>query len=107
MQDGNPVQMEWFNELQRRTTSAENTVRIRKAVVNSTSMRCCPRVRITPTLVGPLPDVTAIPPSKKAANVSAGIPDSSPIEGRNHVILEGDPGLGPHVSTRLGAFLRS
>jgi pimeloyl-ACP methyl ester carboxylesterase len=104
--DGNPVQMEWFNELQRRTTSAENAVRIRKAVDEFDVDALLSQVRV-PTLVLHCRDDAAIP-FEEGRRVAAGIPGSHfvAIEGRNHVILEGDPGWD-RMFDEVQAFLRT
>jgi pimeloyl-ACP methyl ester carboxylesterase len=104
--DGNPIQMEWFNELQRRTTSAENAVRIRKAVDEFDVDALLTQVRV-PTLVLHCRDDAAIP-FEEGRRVAAGIPGSHfvAIEGRNHVILEGDPGWD-RMFDEVQAFLRT
>ena len=50
MPGGTPEQMQWFNDLQRITTSPENAVRIRQAVDDIDVTDLLPQVRV-PTLV--------------------------------------------------------
>jgi len=104
--DGNPDQIEWFNELQRRTTSAENAVRIRRAVDDFDVDALLAQVRV-PTLVLHCRDDAAIP-FEEGRRVAAGIPGAHfvAIEGRNHVILESDPGWD-RMFDEVRAFLRT
>ncbi len=88
---GTPEQFRWFNDLQRITTSPENAVRIRKAVDEFDVTDLLAQVRV-PTLVLHCRDDAAVP-FEQGRRMAAGIPGANfvPLEGHNHVILEGDP----------------
>jgi pimeloyl-ACP methyl ester carboxylesterase len=89
---GTPEQMQWLNDLQRNTTSPENAVRRREAMNQVDLTAVLGRVRV-PTLVLHCRD-DAVVPFEEGRRVAAGIPGSRFVElkGRNHIILEGDPG---------------
>lgn len=89
-----PEQMQWFNDLQRMTTSPEIAARIREAVDEIDISDLLPRVQ-TPTLVLHCRD-DAMQPFEQGRQLAAGIKGARfvALEGRNHVILEGDPGWG-------------
>ena len=89
---GTAEQMEWFNELQRKTTSPENAVRLRLVSDYMDIVELLPRVR-TPTLVLHCRD-DAVQPFEEGRFLAASIPGARfvGLEGRNHLILEGDPG---------------
>ncbi len=88
---GTAEQMQWFNDLQRMTTSPENAVRIRHANDSIDITDLLRRVK-TPTLVLHCSDDAAVP-FEEGRRLAAGIPGSRlvALEGRNHLILEGDP----------------
>jgi pimeloyl-ACP methyl ester carboxylesterase/DNA-binding winged helix-turn-helix (wHTH) protein len=90
--DGTPEQIQWFNDLQRRSASPENAVRIRRAVDDIDVSELLPRVA-APTLVMHCRDDAAIP-FEQGRRLAAAIPAARfvALEGRNHVMLEGDPG---------------
>ncbi len=104
--DGNAEQIQWFNDLQRRTTSAENAVRIRKTVDEIDISALLPQVRV-PTLVMHCRDDAAIP-FEEGRRLAAGIPGAHfvALEGHNHVVLEGDPGWD-RMFEEVKAFLRT
>ncbi len=85
-------QMQWYNELQRRTTSGDNAVRLRAVSDELDVTALLPQVR-TPTLVLHLRD-DAVQPFEQGRLLAAGIPGAEfvALEGHNHIILEGDPG---------------
>jgi DNA-binding winged helix-turn-helix (wHTH) protein/pimeloyl-ACP methyl ester carboxylesterase len=89
---GSPEQVQWFNDLQRMTTSPDNAVRLRETVDNIDVTNLLPLVR-TPTLVLHCRD-DALQPFDEGRRVAAGIPGARfiPLEGRNHIVLRGDPG---------------
>jgi pimeloyl-ACP methyl ester carboxylesterase/DNA-binding winged helix-turn-helix (wHTH) protein len=101
---GTPEQMDWFNELQRKTTSPENAVRIRLISDYMNVVELLPRVT-TPTLVLHCRD-DAIQPFGEGRFLAANIPGArfTGLEGRNHLILENDPGW-PVFKQEIGAFL--
>jgi pimeloyl-ACP methyl ester carboxylesterase len=83
-------QMEWFNDLQRITTSPDNAVRLRHAVDLIDVTDLLPRVQ-SPTLVLHCRH-DAVQPFEEGRRLAAGIPGARfvTLEGRNHVILPGD-----------------
>jgi len=101
---GTREQMDWFNELQRKTTSPENAVRIRLISDYLNVVDLLPRVA-TPTLVLHCRD-DAIQPFEEGRLIAANIPGARfvGLEGRNHLILENDPGW-PTFQAEVGAFL--
>lgn len=88
---GTAEQMQWFNDLQRMTTSGENAVRIRRALDDTDITDRLPAVQI-PTLVLHCRDDAAVP-FEEGRRLAAGIPGARfvALEGRNHLILENDP----------------
>jgi pimeloyl-ACP methyl ester carboxylesterase len=92
MPGGSAEQMQWMNDLQRNTTSPENAARIREAMNNIDVTELLPRVSV-PTLVLHCRD-DAVVPFEEGRLMAAGIPGSRfvELEGRNHIILGGDPG---------------
>jgi pimeloyl-ACP methyl ester carboxylesterase/DNA-binding winged helix-turn-helix (wHTH) protein len=94
---GTAEQMRWFNDLQRKTTSPENAMRIRTAQDNIDISDLLPQVKV-PTLVLHCRDEAAAP-FEEGRRMAAGIPGARfiALEGRNHLILEDDPGWGRFV----------
>jgi DNA-binding winged helix-turn-helix (wHTH) protein/alpha-beta hydrolase superfamily lysophospholipase len=88
---GTPEQVQWFNNLQRIATSPENAERIMRAIHNTEVTDLLARVR-TPTLVLHCRDDARVP-FEEGRRMAAGIPGARfvAIEGRNHIILEGEP----------------
>ena len=101
---GTPEQMEWFNELQRKTTSAENAVKLRLVSDYMDVVALLPQVR-TPTLVLHCRD-DAVQPFEEGRFIAAGIPGAHfvGLDGRNHLILEADPGW-PRLQQEVESFL--
>lgn len=97
-------QMDWFNELQRKSTSPENAMRIRQVSDNMDVVDLLPQVR-TPTLVLHCRD-DAVQPFEEGRYIAANIPGARfvGLEGRNHLILEGDPGW-QRFQAEVAAFL--
>jgi len=91
---GTAEQMQWFNDLQRMTTSPENAVLIRTAMDNIDVTELLPRVAV-PTLVMHCRGDAAAP-FEEGRRMAAGIPGARfvALEGRNHMILESDPSWG-------------
>jgi pimeloyl-ACP methyl ester carboxylesterase len=89
---GSAEQMQWLNDLQRNTSSAENAVRLREAMNQVDVTDQLARVDV-PTLVLHCRD-DAVVPFEEGRIMAAGIRGSRfvELEGRNHIILEGDPG---------------
>ena len=88
---GTAEQMEWFNDLQRITTSPDNAVRLRYAVDVIDVTDLLPRVQ-SPTLVLHCRN-DAVQPFEEGRRLAAGIPGARfvTLEGRNHIILPGEP----------------
>ena len=84
-------QMQWFNDLQRVTTSPENALRMRAVFDEIDVVALLPKVRV-PTLVLHCRD-DAIVPFEEGRLIAANIPDARfiALEGRNHLILKNDP----------------
>lgn len=89
---GTPEQVNWFNELQRITTSPENAVRIRRVSDVLDVQALLPQVKV-PTLVMHCRD-DAVQPIEQGRLIAAGIPGARfvSLEGHNHLILQNDPG---------------
>lgn len=85
-------QMNWFNELQKNSTSPENAVRIR-FVSDSLDIRELLGKVTAPTLVLHCRG-DAVQPFEEGRIIAAGIPNARfvGLEGCNHLILENDPG---------------
>jgi pimeloyl-ACP methyl ester carboxylesterase len=102
---GTAEQMQWFNDLQRITTSPENAVRIRQAVDD---------IDVTELLPGEGAGAgahcrnDAVHPFDEGRRLAAGIPGARfvALEGSNHVILESDPAWHRFVE-EISNFLRS
>ncbi len=89
---GTPEQMDWYDELQRVSTSPENAARFLRAFGEVDVVDIAPLVS-APTLVLHLRDDGAVP-FEEGRLVAGQIPGARfvPLEGRNHVFLPGDPG---------------
>jgi pimeloyl-ACP methyl ester carboxylesterase/DNA-binding winged helix-turn-helix (wHTH) protein len=103
---GSTEQMLWLNDLQRTTTSPETAVRIREAMNAIDVTALLPRVQV-PTLVLHCRD-DAVVPFEEGRLMAAGIPGARfvALEGRNHLILEGDPGWRRFLD-ETNAFLKA
>ncbi len=102
--DGNAEQMQWWNELQRLTTSPENALRIRDAVDHIEITRLLSEVS-QPTLVMHRRD-DAMHPFEESRRIAAAIPDSRfvALDGRNHIILS-DEKEWPRFIEEIRQFL--
>jgi DNA-binding winged helix-turn-helix (wHTH) protein/pimeloyl-ACP methyl ester carboxylesterase len=98
-------QMQWFNDLQRMTTSPDNAVRLRRVVDDIDVTDLLAQVT-TPTLVLHCRS-DAVQPFEEGRRLAAGIPGAHfvALEGKNHVILESDPGWN-RLLDEIGGFLR-
>ena len=103
---GSAEQMQWFNDLQRITTSAENAVRIRQAVDEIDVSNLLAQLKV-PTLVLNCRN-DAVHPFDEGRRLAAGIPGARfvALEGSNHVILESDPAW-PRFIEEIRNFLGS
>ncbi len=88
---GTPEQMQWWNDLQRITTSPENAIRFREIVDGIDVSHVLPLVK-APTLVLHCRG-DAVQPFDEGRRLAAGIPGARfvGLEGRNHVPLKGEP----------------
>jgi pimeloyl-ACP methyl ester carboxylesterase/DNA-binding winged helix-turn-helix (wHTH) protein len=88
---GTKEQIDWFNELQRQTASAECAARYFEVTNNIDVRDLLPKVRV-PTLVMHLRD-DAVHAFEFGREVAAGIPGARfvPLHGKNHMPLEHDP----------------
>jgi pimeloyl-ACP methyl ester carboxylesterase len=103
---GTPEQMQWYNDLQRVTTSPSNAVRIRQVSDELDVTDLLPKIKV-PTLVLHCRE-DAVQPFEEGRRLAACIQGARfvPLEGRNHLILESDPSWGRLVSEIRG-FLRA
>jgi pimeloyl-ACP methyl ester carboxylesterase/DNA-binding winged helix-turn-helix (wHTH) protein len=103
---GTPEQMQWFNDLQRVTTSPDTAARIRQAVDEIDITDLLSQVDV-PTLVLHCRD-DAIQPFDEGRRLAAGIKGSRfvALEGRNHLILETDPAWS-RFTDEVRNFLRA
>jgi DNA-binding winged helix-turn-helix (wHTH) protein/pimeloyl-ACP methyl ester carboxylesterase len=102
---GTPEQVQWFNDLQRKTTSPENAARIRYVSDIINVEHTLQHVK-TPTLVLHCRN-DAIQPIEEGRLIASSIPDCRfvGLEGENHLILESDPGWS-RFTEEVEAFLQ-
>jgi pimeloyl-ACP methyl ester carboxylesterase/AraC-like DNA-binding protein len=83
-----PKQMGWFNEMQRRSASPENAVRLQRVLSKIDVRELLPQVR-TPTLIFHSREDQAVP-FEQGEELAAGIPGARfvPLESRNHILTE-------------------
>jgi pimeloyl-ACP methyl ester carboxylesterase/DNA-binding CsgD family transcriptional regulator len=103
---GSAEQMEWFDELQRNTTTAKVAARLRLAREEVDVTALLPRVR-TPTLVIHARDDGMVP-FEEGRLLASEIPNARfvPLEGCNHILLEDEPAWGAFLSA-IDDFLGS
>jgi len=103
---GTSEQMQWFNDLQRITTSPQNAVRIRHAVDEIDVSNLLGQVKV-PTLVLHCRN-DAVQPFEGGRQLAAAIPGARfvALEGSNHIILESDPAW-PRFIEEISNFLQS
>jgi pimeloyl-ACP methyl ester carboxylesterase/DNA-binding winged helix-turn-helix (wHTH) protein len=91
---GTIEQVQWFNDLQKMTTSPGNAVRIMRATANTDVTDLLPRVQV-PTLVLHCRNDARIA-FEEGRQMAAGIPGARfvALEGHNHLILESEPARG-------------
>jgi pimeloyl-ACP methyl ester carboxylesterase/DNA-binding winged helix-turn-helix (wHTH) protein len=106
MPGGSAEQMQWFNDLQRMTTSPENAMRLRRAVDEVDVTGLLQHIRV-PTLVLHCRN-DAMQPFEEGRQLAAGIPGARfvALEGRNHLILESDPAWDRFLD-EVRSFLRT
>lgn len=89
--DGTAAQIQSFAELQRSTTSAENAVRLRRAVDLIDVGELLPQLRVPTLVIHSRND--GIQPLEQGRLLASGIPDAEfrVLESRNHVIVPQEP----------------
>lgn len=104
--EGTPEQMQWFNDLQRITTSPENAVRIMQATGELDISDLLPQVRV-PTLVLHCRNDAAVV-LDEGRRLAAGIPGAKfvALESRNHLVLESEPAWEKFIG-EIKTFLAS
>lgn len=90
--DGTPEQVAWFNELCQRTTTAEVAAELLRARAEMNVMELLPRVRVPTLVIHARED--HITPLAEGRVLASSIPGAQFVEvpGKNHVLLEDDPG---------------
>ena len=104
MPGGTKEQMDWFNELQRKTTSGETAARLTEVTAGINVTELLPQIKI-PTLVLHCRD-DALCPFEAGRRLAAGIPNARfvPLDGENHLILEDEPAW-PRFLSEVRQFL--
>jgi len=99
-------QMDFFNELQRRTTSPECAFRYREVVGDFDVRDLLPRVS-APTLVMHVRG-DAVVPFESGRTLAAGIPGARfvAVQGQNHLFLENEP-ASQRFFEEIELFLKS
>lgn len=89
--DGGPEQLEWFDELERVTTTPETALRLRRSWSEIDVSDLLGKVHV-PTLVAHARDDLCVPFSE-GRKLAAGIPGARflPLESRNHILLADEP----------------
>jgi pimeloyl-ACP methyl ester carboxylesterase/DNA-binding winged helix-turn-helix (wHTH) protein len=89
--NGTAEQVRWFSDLQRRTTSPENAVALRRACDRIDVGHLLPEVR-APTLVLHA-RADAVVPYEQGMTIASAIPNATlvSLESENHVLLQGEP----------------
>src|SRR5262249_53406191 len=89
--EGNPKQVEWFNELQRVSTSPANAAKLQRVLSRIDVRELLPKVT-TPTLILHAKDDQVVP-FLAGEEMSRRIPSAKfvPLEGENHILLESEP----------------
>jgi pimeloyl-ACP methyl ester carboxylesterase len=102
--DAGPEQTEWFNELQRISTSPECAERLSIAFSEIDVAHLLPKVSV-PTLVLHVRD-DAVVPFRAGRALASQIPGARlvALEGRNHLLLAQDASW-PKVEQAIAAFL--
>ncbi len=97
-------QMDWCNELQRKTTTGETAARLAEMCQRADVTDLLAQIKV-PTLVLHCRN-DAISPFKAARRMAAGIPNARfvALEGQNHLILEDEPAW-PRFMEEFNAFL--
>lgn len=104
--DASKEQADWFNEFQRISSSAEDAARNLLANGEVEISSLLPQVKV-PTLVMHCRNDARVP-FESGRRLAAGIPGARfvPLEGRNHIMLEGEPALARFLD-EVRTFLAS
>ena len=102
----NKEQADWFNELQRISSSPDDAARNFLANGEADVSSLLPQVKV-PTLVMHCRNDARVP-FEAGRRLAAGIPGARfvPLESQNHIMLEGEPALARFVD-ELRSFLAS
>jgi pimeloyl-ACP methyl ester carboxylesterase len=93
-----PEQVDWFNELQRRTVSPDTAARLREAFGNIDVTELLPKLNV-PTLVLHARDDAMIP-LNAGRGYAAGIPGARYVllDSKNHVLLSHEPAFAQFLA---------
>lgn len=102
--DGTLEQHEWFNELERISTSPRNAARFMREFATIDVVRLLPQVRCPTLVLHSLDDVRV--PVEEGRFMAAAIPGARfvPVHSRNHLLLEQEAAW-PHWLEEVRAFL--
>ncbi len=102
--DATEEQMRWFDELQRRSMSAETAARVRVARAEVDVTELAPRLAVPTLVLNARED--AMVPFEEGRALAAMIPGARfvPLEGRNHILLRDEPAWDAFVA-EYRAFL--
>jgi DNA-binding winged helix-turn-helix (wHTH) protein/pimeloyl-ACP methyl ester carboxylesterase len=102
--DAGPAELEWFNDLQRVSTSPESAARLMEAFSRMDVRPLLGDITV-PTIVFHSRD-DGVVPFEEGRRIAAGIRGSTfvPLPGRNHLLLQHEPAWSIFL-TELGAFL--
>jgi pimeloyl-ACP methyl ester carboxylesterase/DNA-binding SARP family transcriptional activator len=102
--DGSPAETEWFNELQRMSTSPDNAVRLQTAFAEIDVRGLLPQVKVSTLVLHARDD--AVIPCSEGRSMAAAIPGAEfvTLESRNHLPLESEPAW-PLLAARIREFL--
>jgi pimeloyl-ACP methyl ester carboxylesterase/DNA-binding CsgD family transcriptional regulator len=99
-----PEQMQWFNDLQRLSTSPENAARMATTSYSLDLTELAELVRVPTLVMHSLED--AVVPFEEGRRLAALIPGARlvPLQSKNHILLEDEPAWERFV-TEMDAFL--
>jgi pimeloyl-ACP methyl ester carboxylesterase len=103
--DATPEELDWFNEFQRQTTSAENAVRFLQTFADIDVRHCLSDVRAPTLVIHSRKDHRV--PLEKGIELAASIPGASMVtlDSSSHLPLAREPAMERMLSS-IGAFLR-
>ena len=105
--EGTLEQMQWFNDLQRVSTSPDNAVRILRALENVDVTELLPKVSV-PTLVLHSRGDARVP-FEQGLMLARGIPGARfvALDSNNHLILPHEPAWGRYIAEITGFLART